>query len=129
MNRSQVIEQFSRLVDMLIDNLVDKPTEVTQTTRYKSCSEELSVEIDFFNTGVHFWLTTGARDSKENDTFYLELVARNPIEGRNDFIQTFDFVKCGETVNFTILNNLLKGKIQEYANKIKDRLHLDPNED
>lgn len=129
MNRSQVIEQFSRLVDLLIDNFVDKPTEVTQFIRYKSCSEELSVEITFFNAGIHYWLTTGARGDETNDTFYIELIARNPVEGRQDFIQTFDFVKCGETVNLTILNSLLKEKIQEYSGKIKDKLHLDPNED
>lgn len=125
MTRPELITEFEQFVEILIDKLVDKPSEVTQTNRFEASSENLSSEVLFFSSGVRFRLRTITTD--QEDTFYLELSARNPIEGRQDFIQIFDFVKYGEVVNFTILNNLLKEKIQEYADKIRDRLHLDLN--
>ena len=123
MTRPELIAEFEQFVEILIDKLVDKPSEVTQTNRLEASSKNLSSEVLFFSSGIRFRLrtiTTG-----QEDTYFLELSARNPIEGSQDVIRTFDFVRYGKLTDFAVLVDTMNILMQEFVEKIKNRLNVD----
>lgn len=110
MTRKEMLSIIGEFVEQLIEDVVDKPTELSQFISYGSVKDNFKTSFHFISEGTKFAMFL--RHSELGGHFYLQLEVDNPIKDCRDVLLTLD-----------LYPEALSDFAKDVTKDVKDKIH------